>query len=174
MTMPKAPAPGFRPPPPGGQPGMRMGSYGMPIEKPKDFGATARRLLARLRVERRLVALAILMTIVSVGMSVALPKILGSATDVIVHGVFTRSAIDFDHLGRILGLAVVLLLGSWALQYGMAYLLAGVVQRTMYRLRADVEDKLNRLPLSYVDRVQRGDLLSRVTNDIDNIAQSVQ
>ena len=52
--------------------------------------------------------------------------------------------------------------------------LAGVVQRTMFRLRADVEDKLNRLPLSYVDRQPRGDLLSRVTNDIDNVAQSLQ
>ena len=52
--------------------------------------------------------------------------------------------------------------------------LAGVVQRTMYRLRDDVEDKLNRLPLGYVDRQPRGDLLSRVTNDIDNVAQSLQ
>ena len=52
--------------------------------------------------------------------------------------------------------------------------LAGVVQRTMYRLRSDVEDKLNRLPLSYVDRQPRGDLLSRVTNDIDNVSQSLQ
>jgi len=153
---------------------MRMGSFGMPAEKPKDFGAATRRLLERLRVERGLVATAIVMTIASVCMSVALPKILGSATDVVVHAIATRSTIDFDHLGRILLVASLLLMGSWALQYGMSYLLAGVVQRTMYRLRADVEDKLNRLPLSYVDRAPRGDLLSRVTNDIDNIAQSLQ
>lgn len=55
-----------------------------------------------------------------------------------------------------------------------AYILAGVVQRSMYRLRADVESKINRLPLSYVDRAARGDLLSRVTNDIDNLAQTLQ
>ena len=54
------------------------------------------------------------------------------------------------------------------------YLLAGVVQRAMFRLRADVEDKLNRMPLRYVDRQPRGDMLSRVTNDIDNLAQSLQ
>ena len=60
------------------------------------------------------------------------------------------------------------------LSYLQSYILAGVVQRTMYRLRSDVEDKLNRLPLSYVDAQPRGDLLSRVTNDIDNIAQSLQ
>ena len=174
MSTPPTAGQGFRPPPPGGQPGMRFGSVGMPTEKSKDFGTTTRRLLRRLRRERFLVVSAIVMTVVSVCMTVMLPKILGSATDVIVDALFTRSAIDFGHLGRILGLASLLLVGSWALQYGMSYLLAGVVQRTMYRLRADVEDKLNRLPLSYVDRAQRGDLLSRVTNDIDNIAQSLQ
>src|SRR5207249_5609541 len=93
---------------------------------------------------------------------------------VVVRGVFTGSGMDFGHLGRILAFACGLLAGAWVLQYGMSFILAGVVQRTMYRLRADVEDKLNRLPLSYVDRNQRGDLLSRVTNDIDNIAQSLQ
>ncbi|MEO9255655.1 MAG: ABC transporter ATP-binding protein [Tepidiformaceae bacterium] len=153
---------------------MRFGSVGMPMERSKDFGLTTRRLLARLKQERWLVVVAIVMTLGSVTMSVMLPKILGSATDVIVRAVVSRSAIDFGHLGAILGLAVTLMAGAWVLQYGMAYLLAGVVQRTMYRLRADVEEKLNRLPLSYVDRVPRGDLLSRVTNDIDNVAQSLQ
>src|SRR5262249_32076916 len=52
--------------------------------------------------------------------------------------------------------------------------LAGVIQRSMYQLRRDVEDKLNRLPLAYIDQTPRGDLLSRVTNDIDNLAQSLQ
>ncbi|HKS91849.1 MAG TPA: ABC transporter ATP-binding protein [Tepidiformaceae bacterium] len=162
------------PPPSSGQPGMRFGSAGMPAERARDFGLTTRRLLARLRDERWLIVVAITMTVFSVGMSVLLPKILGQATDVIVHAVVGRKAIDFGHLGRILGLCAGLLAGSWALQYGMSFMLAGVVQRTMYRLRADVEDKLNCLPLSYIDRAQRGDLLSRVTNDIDNIAQSLQ
>ena len=127
-------------------------------------------------VEQRFTAqsamgLAVLM---AVCLSVSLSKVLGSATDVVVRGVFTGNGMDFGHLGRILAFACALLAGAWVLQYGMAYILAGAVQRTMYRLRADVEEKLNRLPLSYVDRAQRGDLLSRVTNDIDNIAQSLQ
>ena len=63
---------------------------------------------------------------------------------------------------------------SAVLSYLQAYLLAGVVQRAMFRLRSDVEDKLNRMPLRYVDRQPRGDMLSRVTNDIDNVAQSLQ
>ena len=69
---------------------------------------------------------------------------------------------------------LALYVGAAGLSYLQSYILAGVVQRTMYRLRSDVEDKLNRLPLSYVDGQPRGDLLSRVTNDIDNISQSLQ
>jgi ATP-binding cassette subfamily B protein len=70
--------------------------------------------------------------------------------------------------------AVGLYAASAGLSIIVAYLLAGVVQRLMFRLRAAVEDKVNSLPLSYVDKQSRGDLLSRVTNDIDNIAQSLQ
>jgi ATP-binding cassette subfamily B protein len=153
---------------------MRFGSFGMPAEKPKDFGSASRRLLRRLQRERWRVAAAILMSVTAVCLSVSLPKVLGSATDVVVRGVFTGNGMDFGHLGRILAFACTLLAGAWVLQYSMSFILAGVVQRTMYRLRADVEEKLNHLPLSYVDRAQRGDLLSRVTNDIDNIAQSLQ
>ncbi|MFN8506585.1 MAG: ABC transporter ATP-binding protein [Dehalococcoidia bacterium] len=169
--------PGFPPggpPPGGGPPGMRMAPIGTPMEKAKDFGGTTRRLLRRLGRERWAAGAAILMTVISVCLSVLLPKILGNATDVIVDAVFSRSAVDFDRLERILGLAALLLAGAWLFQYGTSFVLAGVVQRTTYRLRADVEDKLNTLPLSYVDRAQRGDLLSRVTNDIDNIAQTLQ
>ncbi|MEX0782190.1 MAG: ABC transporter ATP-binding protein [Dehalococcoidia bacterium] len=163
-----------RPPQQSGPGGMRWGSFGQPTEKSRDFGATARRLLRRLQRERVPVAVAIVMTVLSVAMSVYLPRVLGDATDVVVDGVFSETDVDFGHLGRILAFASVLLVGSWALQYAMSYILAGVVQRTMYGLRADVEDKLNRLPLGHVDRAPRGDLLSRVTNDIDNIAQSLQ
>jgi ATP-binding cassette subfamily B protein len=164
----------MRPPMQGGQPGMRIGSFGMPTEKSKDFGSSAKRLLRRLGPERSWVILAVFMTIGSVAMAVTLPKILGRGTDVIVKAVVTRQSIDFDHLGSILLLAAGLLAASWVLQYAMSYLMAGVVQRTMYRLRADIETKLNQLPLSYIDRAHRGDLISRVTNDIDNIAQTLQ
>ena len=168
------PAATSRPQQSSGQPGMRFGSFGMPTERSKDFGSTTRRLLRRLQAERGLVILSILMTVAGVSMSVTIPRILGHATDVIVDALFTRTAIDFSELGQTLGLACGLLVGAWVLQYTMAFILAGVVQRTMYGLRADVEEKLNRLPLSYVDRAHRGDLLSRVTNDIDNIAQTLQ
>jgi ATP-binding cassette subfamily B protein len=82
--------------------------------------------------------------------------------------------IDFVKLGHVLLLALAVYVGASALAWLQGFLLNGVVQRTILRLRADVEDKLNRLPLPYFDRQPRGELLSRVTNDIDNIAQSLQ
>jgi ATP-binding cassette subfamily B multidrug efflux pump len=174
VTAPRDKTDPHKPPVQGGQPGMRFGSFAMPTEKARDFGSTTRRLFRRLQRERWIAIVAICMSMTAVCMSVTLPKVLGSATDVVVRAVFTGGAMNYGHLGRILAFGGALLLGSWVLQYGTSYILAGVVQRTMYRLRADVEEKLNRLPLSYVDRAQRGDLLSRVTNDIDNIAQSLQ
>jgi ATP-binding cassette subfamily B multidrug efflux pump len=88
---------------------------------------------------------------------------------------FTPGAgIDFDALAAVLGVALALYVGSALLSYLQGWLLNDVVQSTIYRLRSNVEDKLNRLPLGYFDRQPRGELLSRVTNDIDNIAQSLQ
>jgi ATP-binding cassette, subfamily B, multidrug efflux pump len=82
--------------------------------------------------------------------------------------------IDFDRLGRILMLAVALFVASSLLMWLQGYLLNDVVQHSVKRLRGDVEDKLNRLPLPYFDTQQRGEILSRVTNDIDNVAQTLQ
>ncbi|MEU3453865.1 ABC transporter ATP-binding protein [Micromonospora sp. NPDC006766] len=82
--------------------------------------------------------------------------------------------IDFNALGRVLALALALYVGAAVLMWAQGWLLNGVVQRTILRLRAEVEEKLNRLPLPYFDRQPRGELLSRVTNDIDNISQTLQ
>ncbi|MSV72246.1 MAG: ATP-binding cassette domain-containing protein [Actinobacteria bacterium] len=82
--------------------------------------------------------------------------------------------VDFTALGRLLALAVVLYFVGSLLSWAQNYLMAGVTQRTMYRLREDVDAKLGRLPLRYFDSTPRGDLLSRVTNDIDNISTTLQ
>ncbi|MEH0841804.1 ABC transporter ATP-binding protein [Micromonospora sp. CPCC 205711] len=81
--------------------------------------------------------------------------------------------IDFDALGRVLLFALGLYLAAGLLSWWQGWLLNGVVQRTVLRLRAEVQEKLNRLPLPYFDRQPRGELLSRVTNDIDNISQTL-
>ena len=82
--------------------------------------------------------------------------------------------IDFEALGGILLVVLALYAGSALLGFFQGYVLNDVVQRTIYQMRSDVEDKLNRLPLSYFDRQPRGELLSRVTNDIDNVSQTLQ
>jgi ATP-binding cassette subfamily B protein len=153
-----------------------MGSAGMPVERSRDFGGALRRVLGLLRPERAGFAAVVGLTVVSVTLSVLGPKLLGHGTDIIVSGL-TRggpAAIDFAALHRTLFLVVGLYAGGSVLAYGQGFLLAGIVQRRMNALRAEVEAKLHRLPLAYVDRQPRGDLLSRVTNDIDNLAQSLQ
>ena len=93
-----------------------------------------------------------------------------AAMDGVVPGV----GIDFGELGRVLLIALALYLASWLFGYLQGLVTTGVVQRTVFRLRERVEAKLGRVPLSYVDSQPRGELLSRVTNDIDNIAQTMQ
>lgn len=84
------------------------------------------------------------------------------------------SGIDFEALSRVLLLVLAIYALAFLFGWVQALVLNGVVQRTMYRLREDVETKVNRLPLSYFDKMPRGELLSRVTNDIDNISQTLQ
>jgi len=150
----------------------RMGMAGMPVERSKDFKTSTRRLAQRLRPDRFAFIGVVMLALFVIG-----PKILGHATNVIIAGLRGRAhgvGIDYGELHELLFLAGGCYVVSAMLSYSQSYLLAGIVQRTMYQLRADVEAKLNRFPLRYIDRQPRGDLLSRVTNDIDNLAQSLQ
>ncbi len=152
-----------------------FGAAGMPTEKSRDFRHTVRRLFGRMGPDRRGAVAVVVLAVGSVALTVTGPRVLGWATDVIIDGVFGPSRrIDLGRLHRTLWLAAGVYLSAAALAWVQTWILAGVVQRTMQRLRADVEAKLHRLPLDYVDHTPRGDLLSRVTNDIDNLSQSLQ
>jgi len=96
------------------------------------------------------------------------------ANVIVAQGVVPGQGIDFGALNMVLLAAIALYIGASAFGWMQGYLLNGIVQRTIFTLRRDVEDKLNRLPLRYFDGQQRGEVLSRVTNDIDNVAQSLQ
>ena len=155
------------------------GSAGMPAEKTANFGPTVKRLGEILGAERLRLLIIGILTVLSVTIVVIGPRLLGEATDIIVDGLIpgadgAADGIDFDRLHEQLLFLVGLYLISFVLAYGQAFMLAGVVQRSMFTLRESVETKLNRLPLAYIDKQSRGDLLSRVTNDIDNLAQSLQ
>jgi ATP-binding cassette subfamily B protein len=91
-----------------------------------------------------------------------------------VAGVVPGQGIDFTALASVLSLAAGLYIVSSIFAWAQSYIMAGVTQRTVYRLRQRVDQKLGRLPLSYFDKNSRGDILSRVTNDIDNISQTLQ
>jgi ATP-binding cassette subfamily B multidrug efflux pump len=158
----------------------RMHVVGMPVEKSDNFGLTAKRLMGLMAEEMVLVAFVMLLAVISVALVVSGPRILGHATNILYSGIRSRMAnpetgrINFSALHHTLEFAVAVYALSFILSYAQTYMLAGVVQRTMYTLREDIEKKIHRLPLSYIDAQSRGDLLSRVTNDIDNISQSLQ
>ena len=180
-----------------------------PAVKALNFKMSLRRLVARLRGDRRLVAAAGALAAVSVTLSVIGPKILGTATDLIFTGlvggrlpagvtkaqavahlrasgqgqiadmvsamdVVPGRGVDFAVVGHVLLVVLVLYVAASLLSWTQGRVVTVIVQRTVYAMRADVESKLGRMPLSYFDSTPTGELLSRVTNDIDNIAQSLQ
>jgi ATP-binding cassette subfamily B protein len=150
------------------------GGVGMPAERSENFRASLGRLAEILGTELPRLFLVLALTVSSVVLVVLGPRLLGRATDIIVEGITGPDGIDFGDLNRTLAVVASLYLGSWVLSASQGWILAGVVQRSMYALRESVERKINRLPLATLDRMPRGDLLSRVTNDIDNLAQSLQ
>ncbi len=178
---PVGPPGGMRRGPMGGPMG---GGVGMPAEKAVSFGRSAKRLVGRLRPERSRVIAVIALGVVSVLLSVVGPALLGLGTNLIIVGVYGSDdlggavgdgpGIDVPALQMLLGAVLLVYVLSSVFSWLQSYVLNGVTQRTVYRLREEVQAKLNRLPLTYFDRVQRGEVLSRVTNDIDNISQSLQ
>jgi ATP-binding cassette, subfamily B, multidrug efflux pump len=194
----------------GEQPGSMHGSLIGSGEKPKNFKKSLKRLLGRLRPERTMLVIVILLAVVSVTCSVAAPKILARATNLIFSGavgkqlpagvtqeqavqalraagktnqanllagmthVVPGQGVDFASVGRVLLIVIAIYLLASLFGWLQGYLVAGVIGRVTYKLRQDVDQKLARLPLKYFDSHPRGDILSRVTNDIDNIQQTMQ
>jgi ATP-binding cassette subfamily B protein len=149
---------------------------GQSTEKALNFRGSSRRLLRMMAPYRLAMYLILALGGASVAMMVLGPRLIGDAIDVIAYGVFTHrpGGVDFGHVGRILMVLVVLFIGSAFCAALQGMLTARIVQRSVQTMREDVQAKLARLPLGYFDRQPRGEILSRVTNDIDNLAQSMQ
>ena len=167
------PAPGIGPGA-GRGPGMFMA--GQSTEKALNFRGSGRRLLGMMAPYRLVIYLILGLGAASVAMTVLGPRLIGDAIDIIAYGVFTHrpGGVDFRHVEQILIVLVVLFVGSAICAALQGRLTARIVQRSVQTMREDVQAKLARLPLSYFDRQPRGEILSRVTNDIDNLAQSMQ
>ncbi|MFJ9667517.1 ABC transporter ATP-binding protein [Streptomyces sp. NPDC101219] len=190
-------------------PGGRMMAGGGPDQRSMDFKGSGKRLVARFAPERLTLGVLLTCVVLSVGLSVIGPKILGRATDLVFDGIVGRDmpagqtreqvldamrergdgdvadmlggtgftpgvGIDFAAVGRVLLFALAVFLVAGLLMAVATRLVNRAVNRTMFRMREDVQGKLSRLPLSYFDRRQRGEVLSRATNDIDNIGQTLQ
>jgi ATP-binding cassette subfamily B protein len=153
----------------------RWNAGAVPMERSAKFGESVRRLFEVLGRERTRLVLVALCAVGSVALNVVGPLILGHATDVIVDGISGGDGgVDFGSLHRTLLVAILVYVGATVLQLCSSWMITGLVQRTMLHLREQAERKIHALPLAYIDRQQRGDLLSRVTNDLDNLAQSLQ
>ena len=102
------------------------------------------------------------------------PRLLGDATDLIFGAFLADRPVDFDAVRTVLLKVIGVYVVGSLLAWGQGYFLNDVVQGTVRRMRSDVEDKINALPLEYFDKQPRGELMSRVTNDIDNVSQTLQ
>jgi ATP-binding cassette, subfamily B, multidrug efflux pump len=182
MSTPTRSGPAERPVParalgpgPGAGRGPAAFMAGRSVEKSLDFTGSGRRLLRTLRPQRPLIAAVLLLAVASVVLAVIGPKLLGQATDVIFAGVLDPTrGIDFGRVGAVLLWALATYAGAALLGWLQGRLTAVLVQRAVFDLRDRCQAKLARLPLNYFDRQPRGELLSRVTNDIDNLQQSLQ
>jgi ATP-binding cassette, subfamily B, multidrug efflux pump len=143
-----------------------------PVADAGMFWPTSRRLLGLLRPFRWHMLAGIAATCGFAGLNVAAPKYLGDATDVVVDGVFD-GVLNQHLLGTLLSTVALMYVGASLFNWIQGSLTASSVHGLMYRLRASVEDKLHRLPSTYFHEQSRGDVLSRATNDIDNISQAL-
>jgi ATP-binding cassette subfamily B multidrug efflux pump len=134
--------------------------------------ATSRRLLGLLRPVKWRMLTAIAATCGFVTLNVGAPKLLGDATDVVVEGVF-GGTFNEQKLASLLLVVAVMYVGASVFSWVQGALTATAVQRLSYRLRASVEEKLHRLPSAHFDEQRRGDVLSRATNDVDNVSQAL-
>jgi ATP-binding cassette subfamily B multidrug efflux pump len=180
-----------------------------PDARSMEFKVSGKRLIGQFRPERLTIGILLVCVVISVGLNVVGPKILGNATDLVFAGIIGRQmpagttkaqalqamrdrgqgsvadmlkstdftpgkGIDFTSVGHVLLLALGTFLVAGLLMAVATRMVNRAVNRTMFRLRESVQTKMSRLPLSYFDKRQRGEVLSRATNDIDNIGQTLQ
>jgi ATP-binding cassette subfamily B protein len=164
--------------------GGQWGAMGRPAEKARDFKGTLLRLLRYLAPYRFNLVVVFVCAVAGTGFNILGPKIMGLATTKIFEGVEAKYRasllglpipnIDFTYIGHIVLILIGLYLISAFFNYIQQYMMAGVAQKTVYTLRTDVDEKLARLPLRFFDARTHGEILSRVTNDIDTISTTLQ
>ena len=159
--------------------GGHMGHGNNPVgERAKDFKGTLKKLLSYFGKYKIALIIVIIFAIASTIFSIIGPKLLGTATTEIYQGIVgqisgTSTGINFDKIAEILLFLLALYLVSFAFSYIQGFIMTGISMKISYRLRNDIEHKINKMPLSYFDTVNHGEVLSRVTNDVDTLSQTL-
>lgn len=156
---------------------MPMGPRHHATEKAKDFKGTLHKLVHYLAHDKIRLFIAIVCAIGSVVFNVIGPRVLGDATTMLFEGIAAKvsgtGGVDFDAVGLILATALCIYVSSAMLNLVQGWLMTGITQRVCYRLRREIIEKVDRMPLAYFERVSTGDVMSRVTNDVDTLGQSL-
>ncbi len=157
---------------PGGHMGMMKG------EKARDFKGTMSKLLDYLGSYKIGILIVMIFAIASTVFTIIGPKILGQATTRLFEGVLemiagTGGGIDFDYIGRIILITLGLYLGSVLFSYIQGWIMSGISVDITYRFRKDISEKINRMPFRYFDNTSQGEVLSRITNDVDTVNQTL-
>lgn len=163
----------------------RASASGKPM-KPKNFWITTKRLFGYMAHRWYLIAMVFILAIASTIFQIQTPKILGKATTEIFKGVMKgvqmmkmgepvkKFPINFDKIGQIILFAITLYLGSALFSFLQQFIMTRVSQRTVYEVRKELKEKMNKVPISYYDTHSNGDIMSRATNDMDNISGTLQ
>jgi len=147
-------------------------------EKARDFRGTMRRLIQYLGAYRIPILTVMFFAVASTVFNIIGPKILGNATTRLFEGVVaeisgTGTGIDFDYIGRILLTTLALYLGSSLFSFIQGWIMSRISTDITYRFRKDIADKINRMPFKYFDTTSQGEVLSRITNDVDTVNQTL-
>ena len=150
---------------------------GRVVEKPKDFKGTMLKLLGYVGKHKIAVFFAIVFAMCSVIFNIIGPKVLGQVTTKLYEGLVSKvtgtGAVDFDWIGKTLLLLLGLYLASSACNLIQGWLMTGVTQKICYRMRKEIAQKITVVPMSYFNGHSKGDVLSRITNDVDTLGQSL-
>jgi len=179
MTDKKQPSSQNSPPRRGGFGGHPAAALMSGTEKPKNMRKTLKKLAAYLRPSAFSIVIVVAFAVLTSIFAVLGPMFLGQATDILARSVADSAPgqfpnIDFYAIGRILAFLAVLFSVTSSLVFLQGYIMAGVTQKSVFKMRQDINAKLNRLPIKYFDKTPHGDILSRISNDVDNIANTLQ
>lgn len=158
-------------------PGHMRHGHGPATEKAKDFKGAVVKVVRYIAHDKLALFVAIACAVGSVAFNVMGPRVLGEATTELFRGIAAKvggtGGVDFTLIGRILATVLCIYITSSVLSLVQGWLMTGVTQRVCYRLRRQIIEKIDRMPLAYFERVSTGDVMSRVTNDVDTLGQSL-